>query len=175
MRPFISAIASVCMAFSAHAQQEARTIDSDKPVEIVADSLEILQPKQIAIFTGNVIATQGDINMKANRMVVHYNDAGAAGTGSVEGVQRIEASGDVLFTTPIETAKGDEAVYNVDTEIIDLTGNVLLTREKNVLKGTKLTYNMATGRSVLKSASGGNNGGRVRGLFLPGSTTSETQ
>ena len=172
---WMMALLACCMLPSLAAAQEGLALDSDQPVEIVADTLEVLQPKQIAIFTGNVLATQGNINMKASRMVVHYHNADAAAGGTGEGIYKIEATGDVLFTTPVETAQGDNAVYNVDTETIDLTGNVLLTREKNVLKGTKLTYNMATGRSVLKSASGTQGSGRVRGLFLPGSAPGASQ
>ena len=174
MKWLVAIIMCVITPLSAVAQ-ESIALDSGQPVEIVADTLEVLQPQQKAIFTGNVIATQGNINMKAARMVVFYHNAGAANAANSEGIHKIEADGDVLFTTPVETAQGDQAVYNVDTETIDLTGNVLLTREKNVLKGTKLTYNMATGRSVLQSARGTKGSGRVRGLFLPGSTPGATQ
>jgi lipopolysaccharide export system protein LptA len=151
--------------------QQGMVLDTNQPVEIIADTLEVLQAQQKAIFSGNVLATQGDINMKSDKMVVYYHNASATESAPGEGIHRIEAFGNVLFTTPSETAQGDNGVYHVDTNTIDLTGNVLLTREKNVLKGTKLTYNIATGRSVLNSAGGSTQGGRVRGLFLPGSTS----
>lgn len=142
---------------------------NNAPVEVTADALEVLQAENKAIFTGNVIATQGTTNMKAAKMVVYYRGGGGDSGATGKGIYRIESSGNVLFTTPGETAQGDEAVYQVDTETIDLWGNVLLTRDKNVLKGTKLNYNLATGRSVLvggaPTAEGGT--GRVRGLFVP--------
>jgi len=164
-------IVVIGLGVPALAQTPSIAIDHDKPVEIVADTLEVLQANKKAIFTGNVVATQGSINMKANSMVVHYRDgaqAGGASGAAGQGIYKIEAKGNVFFASPQETAQGDEAVYNVDTDTIDLLGNVLLTREKNVLKGTRLNYNLATGRSMLSGGAtvqGG--GGRVRGLFLP--------
>lgn len=166
MRHLLVVVLAIGMAANAHAQQA----DTKKPVEIVSDTLEVLQNQQQAIFLGNVIATQGNINMRADRMVVFYREAAGGATpvpGGVQGIHRIESSGNVIFTTPTETAQGSTAVYNVDTETVDLLGNVTLTRNNNVLKGTSVSYNMATGRSILNSNSG-TTGGRVRGLFVPG-------
>lgn len=166
MKQIIAALI-VLAAATAHAQQT----DTKQPVEVASDTLEVLQNEQKAIFVGNVIATQGNINMRAERMVVFYREgpqgAGATDGGmGAKGIHRIEAQGNVIFTTPTETAQGSQAVYNVDTETVDLVGNVTLTRDKNVLKGTSLSYNMTTGRSILNSTSGAT-GGRVRGLFVP--------
>lgn len=163
---------SLCLAPVVVQAQVAPKLSNKEPVEIVSDALEVLQNEKKAIFTGNVIATQGSINMRSNSMTVFYresadNASGAEGMG--KGIYRIEADGSVLFTTPTETARGDQAVYLVDEDTIDLLGNVFLTRDKNMLKGTKLVYNLKTGRSVFTGgavAKGG--GGRVRGLFVPG-------
>lgn len=142
------------------------------PVEVVSDALEVLQAENKAIFTGNVIATQGNTTIKSSQMTVYYHGGGsdAASQGAIgKGIYRIDATGNVLFTTPNETAQGDSAVYMVEGETLDIVGNVLLTQDKNVLKGTKLNYNMATGRSVLSGGAAVSQGGtgRVRGLFVP--------
>lgn len=167
MRFFPAALAALLLATTAHAQT---TMSSDKPVEISSDALDVDQEASQAIFRGNVIARQGGINMRADRMIVHYKSSG----GETKGVSRIEADGNVIFTNPTDTARGSAAVYDVDKQTLDLTGNVLLTRDKNVLKGTRLNYNLETGRSVLtaggSTVSGqGQGGGRVHGLFVPGS------
>lgn len=165
MKRFLAVIA-LCMATNAYAQQT----DTKKPIEVASDTLEVLQNEQKAIFVGNVIATQGNINMRADRMVVFYRETPGGTTtpapAGAKGIYRIESYGSVVFKTPTETGQGDQAIYNVDTETVDLVGNVTLTRDKNVLKGTALSYNMATGRSILNSTSG-TTGGRVRGLFVP--------
>lgn len=184
-------MAAVLMATSAWA---AGPIQQDKPIEISSDKLDVFQEDHKAIFTGNVIAIQGTTNMRAAEMVVFYRDsqskpgaapAPAEGAPNAQGIYRIESQGNVVFTTPTETALGDKAIYNVDTDTIDLLGsNVTLTRGQNILKGTKLNYNMATGRSVLTGGpsgtavagegSSGGKGSRVHGLFIPKATNADS-
>lgn len=167
----------------------AAPLKNDAPIEIHSDTLDVLQNDNKAIFKGNVIATQGTTKMRAAEMVVFYrnNDeekpASAAAIDAVpapsaaapQGIYRIEAQGDVVFTTPEETALGDKAVYDVDKNTIDLYGaNVTLTRGQNVLKGTRLNHNMATSRSVLTGGATTQAGkpARVHGLFVPKSDKS---
>lgn len=175
-----TAIIVVMLAVAPVTANAQAKLSSDAPIEIASDALEVLQNEKKAIFTGNVIATQGDINMRANTMTVFYretSDSAAApsdaGGAMGKGIYRIESQGNVIFTTPTETAQGDKAIYLVDDDAIDLVGNVFLTRDKNVLKGTKLLYNLKTGRSVLTGGVTGTGGGtRVRGLFVPGDNAS---
>ena len=152
---------------SAALAQSPVALSQDQPIQISADALEVLQQKNTAVFTGNVIAKQGQITMNAAQMTVNYRSAGAQGQMG-KGIYRIVAEGSVLFATPGETAKGDRAVYDVDNNTIEIIGNVVLNRDKNLLKGTKLDYNLATGRSVLVGSSNVP-GGRVQGLFVPDS------
>lgn len=163
---------------AAYAQNLSAKLSKDAPIEIASDTLEVFQNDHKAIFTGNVIATQGNINMRAEKMTVFYREEQAGQTEDAasqealgKGIYRIESEGKVFFTTPEETAQGDIAIYNVDTDTIDLQNNVYLTRGKNVLKGTKLVYNLATGRSVLTGGQSNQPGSRVRGLFVPGQKT----
>lgn len=159
-------ISLACLIFASNAM--AQSFDGKAPIEIASDNLEVVQAENKAIFTGNVIAKQATTTMRAAKMVVFYHGSGSDGSAMGEGIYRIESSGNVVFTTPAETAQGDTAIYHVETDTIDLIGNVTLTREKNILKGTKLNYNFATGRSVLTGgASASQGGGRVRGLFIP--------
>lgn len=163
-------------AGSAQAQQLEK-IDTSQPIKIAADSLEVLQKEQKAVFRGNVVAEQGTINLRAGSMTVFYRQSGAQkeGAGGVpaDGVSKILVEGDVFLTTPQDTARGDKGVYDVDKKEIRLQGNVVLTREKNVLKGSELEYNLVTGRSLVTGSggvgvtTGGESGGRVRGLFVP--------
>lgn len=172
MNKLLLTLGMLLLANPAHAQV---TLSNDKPVEISSDMLDVDQEQSQAIFSGNVIARQGNINMRADQMVVHYRNAGGEAEGDMgKGISRIDAAGNVIFSNPTDTAKGDTAVYNVDNETLDLMGNVLLTRDKNILKGTRMNYNLTTGRSVLTaggSTVAGSGGGRVHGLFVPGSET----
>lgn len=179
---FVAVLVAPLVAPLAFAQAGgAGGLQKDRPIEISSDKLDVLQAEHKAIFSGNVIAVQGTTNMRAAQMVVFYRDnnkaqAAAPAPTEGQGIYRIEATGNVVFTTPAETAIGDKAIYNVDADTIDLVGsNVTLTRGQNILKGNAMNYNMTTGRSVLTggssgvaaSSGGGSKPARVHGLFVP--------
>lgn len=176
MRAWMIMAVAMLGSVQAVAQGSGMKLDNTQPIEVVSDTLEVLQDQQKAIFSGNVVATQGNINMRAATMTVFYRNTGSAAAPAAEntgmageGIYRIEADTNVLFASPLETAQGDKGIYDVDGSTVSLLGNVLLTREGNVLKGTRMDYNLSTGRSVLAGgapqAQGGT--GRVRGLFIP--------
>jgi lipopolysaccharide export system protein LptA len=54
--------------------------DSGKPVDVKSDSLEVHQDEQKAIFTGNVVATQGDSVLHTNELTVFYDNAAVEGS-----------------------------------------------------------------------------------------------
>jgi len=54
--------------------------DSGKPVDVKSDSLEVHQDEQKAIFTGNVVATQGDSILHTNELTVFYDNAAVEGS-----------------------------------------------------------------------------------------------
>jgi lipopolysaccharide export system protein LptA len=69
-------LAFVLLAGSAVAQQEAqpqrKAAQEEDPVEIVSDSLVVEQEKQLATFTGNVDAVQGEMRLRADKLLVYY-------------------------------------------------------------------------------------------------------
>lgn len=166
MRRIAAILLALTMTFPAFAQSGGKH-DSSKPIEINADSLEVLQKDQQAIFRGNVVAVQGQINLRSEKMTVFYREKGGAGAN---GIAKIIVEGKVFMATPQETAQGEKGIYDVDRKEITLLNNVVLTRDKNVLKGSRLDYNLGSGRSIVTggvSAQGAKTGGRVRGLFVP--------
>lgn len=147
--------------------------DTNQPIEINADQLEVFQEENRAVFSGNVVAIQGDVRLKSDKMNVFYKSGGnEKGKQPAQGgIQKIEVTGNVFLSTPQETASGEVGVYDVENQRIDLNNKVVLTRDKNVLKGDKLTYNFATGKSVItggtQAAPEGGKKERVRALFIP--------
>lgn len=54
--------------------------DSNQPIHITADKLEVQQDNQVAIFTGHVDAIQGEVRLRADVLKIYYRQkAGAAG------------------------------------------------------------------------------------------------
>ena len=146
-------------------------MDTDQPIEITADSLEVKQDENIAIFSGNVDAQQGEIRLHADQLTVHYRSA-EGGDTSVNAISRIDAVGSVFITSTRETAQGDKGVYDVENNLITLTQNVVLTRGENVIRGEQMVLNLLTGQSRVDGGVGTTqSGGRVRSLFVPKRST----
>ena len=158
--------------------------DTHQPIKITADKLEVEQNQEIATFTGNVIAIQGAMRLRADTLKVHYHGnraaparggadpavkpvpqaAAGAGQSPMGAISELDAYGHVFLLAPGETAQGAVGVYDVEKHVIVLTGKpVVLTRGKNVLTGQKVAMNLDTGMSVLTPEVGG----RVHGLFVP--------
>jgi lipopolysaccharide export system protein LptA len=174
LAPVLLSFVLACFAGLSAAQAQSLVTtkhDSSQPIEITADQLEVQQEKQLATFSGNVQAIQGDIRLRAASLQVRYR--AQDGSADVEGaISRIIAKGQVFFSSPGQTARGDSGVYDVDKSLVTLEGKVVLTREDNVIKGNRLVLNLATGRSKVSGAPSGT-GGRVRGLFVPNKKTAK--
>ncbi|MDO9459448.1 MAG: LptA/OstA family protein [Alphaproteobacteria bacterium] len=138
--------------------------DSSQPIEITADSLDVAQADQTAIFSGNVVSIQGELRLGSDNLRVYYRggDVRTSGQGAIS---RLDAIGAVAVSSPRETATSEWAVYDVDSGQITLGGKVVLTRGQNVLRGEQLVIDLESGQSRIIGAP--SSGGRVKGLFVP--------
>lgn len=154
---------------ASYAQQEDTGFrhDAAQQIEVVADSLEVANDQQTAIFQGNVNATQGRMGIRANTVKVKYRQADAGSDGDASPFSQIEASGNVVLTSPDENATGDWAVYEVDSKTITLGGAVVLTRGSNVIRGRRLVVNLVTGQSKVDGGETVAGQQRVRAVFTP--------
>ena len=152
----------------------------DQPIQIEAASLEMVDKKKEATFSGNVKVVQGDTTMQSKSLVVFYDSNGgdkdkssgksagkaamksaSPGPGGASSIRRLEARGGVVVTQKEQVVTGDLAVFDTRSNLITMKGNVVLTQCKNVLRGDRLFVNMTTGVSRVESDSG-----RVQGLFV---------
>lgn len=166
-----------------NSKTEISRYKSSGPIEITSDSLEVLQKNNKAVFSGHVVAVQGDVRLKAEKMTVLYTSkeqtsdksskkekSAVSGMSEKNSIEKIIVEKNVLLTTPEETASGANGIYDVVNQKIFLNDNVVLTRDKNVLKGNKLVYDFTTGKSELNSANytgTGKKKQRVKALFVP--------
>lgn len=145
--------------------QLLRGHDSNAPVDFSADRIEVQDRADRVVVSGNVHVTQGALVLDAARMTIAYRNV-----GGVE-IQRMDASGDVRVMRGTDRARGDVAIYDLNTRIITMLGNVQLDQGTNRLTGGRLVMDLNSGRSTVDgrasaqgaSASGG--GGRVSGTF----------
>lgn len=138
----------------------------DQPVRITSNTLEVKDKEKIALFSGNVIVTQGDTTMRSPELMVVYEGSAAPADGQPTQngqIKRIEAKGGVLVQTKDQTATGENGTFEMKSNTVVLTGKpVVLTQGPNVVRGQKLTVDLVSGVSKIE-------GGRVESLIVPGS------
>jgi lipopolysaccharide export system protein LptA len=139
--------------------------NSNAPVDVTAERIEVQDRADRAVFTGSVHVTQAELTLDTPRLTVAY--AGGAGSSGGVQIKRLDAAGGVVVHSPSETAKGDFGVYDLDRKLITLIGNVQLTRQTDQVSGSRLVIDLDSGRAVIDGGPPGVNssGGRVAGHF----------
>ena len=142
-----------------------------EPINIAADKLDYFDKEQKLIYTGNVVAVQGDSRLNASVLTIYLDKkptgaapAPAPGTGPAGGsqVRRMEGKGPIAITSKDQVGTGDALVYDKPENKFYLIGHVALSQGENVTRGDKLVYDLTTGQAVVSST------GRVRSLIVPG-------
>ncbi|MCF6198439.1 MAG: hypothetical protein L3J67_03410 [Hyphomicrobiaceae bacterium] len=186
---FITPLLSGSAGHTAKAQSIANSFgglskDNKEPINIEADTLEVLDDKNIAIFSGNVKVRQGKFNLVSKKLTVTYS-RGSSGKkkgseqkgGEPKGIKWIDATGKVVISTPDnQSATADWAKFDVLAKLVTIGGNVILSQSGNVMKGDKLVIDLNTGRSKFHSTSTQTSGKkgtkqkkpRISGVFYPG-------
>ena len=140
--------------------------NSSKPINIEATKLDYFDKEQKLIYTGNVVAVQGDSKLKASVLTIFLapkkTGDSQGSTTSTNQVQRMIARGPVTLLQRDQVGTGDNGVYDKPANTVVLTGNVTLSQGPNVTKGDKLVYDLRSGQAVVS-------GGTVRSMFLPSS------
>jgi lipopolysaccharide export system protein LptA len=144
--------------------------NTNAPVDVEADRIEVQDRADRAIFSGNVRVDQGDLALTASRLTVAY--ANRQGAGGVQ-IERLDAAGGVTVRSPSETARGQFAIYDLNRRQITMLGGVTLEQGANVVRGGRLVIDLDSGRAVVDGAAVGGapgatstgRGGRVTGRF----------
>jgi len=143
--------------------------NTQDPMQIEADNLDVFDNDNYAIFTGNVVAKQRETVLKTARLKVFYEprqsdaakaDAAKTGAdvaktpaapaaapkpqasgsiGSNQTVRRLEAEGKVLLTQNDQSVSGETGWFDMPTNKAQVNTNVVL------VQGTGECKNIATG------------------------------
>ena len=145
--------------------------NSKDPVNIDAAKLDYFDKEQKLVYTGNVVATQGESKLEAGRLVIFLTPKDAAAPTGVPSsssqIRRMEAAGPVTIVSKDQIGTGDSGIYEKSENKVYLIGNVTLTQGPNVTKGDKLIYDMNTKQAAVT--------GRVRSKFLPNGGTGDAK
>ena len=143
--------------------QSIASFNSNQPVSFDADRIELQDRQNRVILSGDVVITQGDLRLTAQRTTIAYNDTGALT------IQRVDATGNVVVTRGDERATGAAGIYDFQRKLIVLSGGVALRRGNDRLSGGRLVIDLNSGLSSVDGAGartqGTQNNGRVSGTF----------
>ncbi len=119
----------------------AQNANADKPIEITADSsLEWHRAKNQYIANGNAVITQGNVTIRARKIIADYRDTAKSGTE----IHRLTAIESVTIDNQGNTASGDHLVYDVDSGLATMTGDALTmtSPDQTVTAEDKFEYNV---------------------------------
>lgn len=164
--------AAAMLALSPSAAQDFAGHNSDAPVSVNADHLELQARQDRSVLSGNVVITQGDLTLHAARTTLAFSTEGSGFK-----IHRLDATGGVQVSRGNQSASSDVAIYDFDQRIITMVGGVTLRRGSDVLNGGRLTIDLDSGVSTLDGRAGGGSsalgtatgspgkGGRISGTF----------
>ena len=123
---------------------------SHEPINIAADKLDYFDKDKKAVYTGNVVAVQGDTRLNATVLTILFENkpagsgaksapAPAAGPGGGNSqMRRMEGKGPITIVSKDQVGTGDALVYDKPQNKFYLNGNVALSQGENVTRGDQL-------------------------------------
>jgi lipopolysaccharide export system protein LptA len=167
----LAAFGAPCLAAPAAAPASSSTstvrgLSADQPIDIGADAASLRERDRVVVLSGNVVAKQGAIELRADKVTVYYAPGGApkAATGVAGQIDRLVAEGNVVVTRPGETVKSESATYEMAARQIVMSGHVVAMKDGNIVRGERVVVDLANETMRLDMVAPG---GRVRGVFVP--------
>jgi lipopolysaccharide export system protein LptA len=120
---------------------------SNLPITIKSNEMAADNKGKTAIFTGKVVAKQGDVTIYADRLTINYSD-------KKNDVEKIEADGNVRIIQENRIGTASHAVYESTQGRITLTGNPKVTQGTDTMSGNTITYFIDDDRSEVSSGPG---------------------
>ncbi len=138
--------------------------DTEQPIDVEADRLEVNDKDGTAFLTGAVKVVQGTMTLTTTSLTIYFNrDKG----GDTPEILRIDALEAVTVVSEDQTVTGDWGVYDVKKRLITLGGKVDLKSPDTTLSGSLLQINLVDGITTMDRAPIGSGGQtRVKGRFL---------
>jgi len=167
----------------------AQSVGSE-PIHIEADRMESDNQQDIVVFLGHVVAKQGEVVIRADKMTVNYstpqNDrsneayrsedemsserqAEPATERSADNMtQRIKvifAQGNVKIVKGDWVAVGNSMEYYATDRKVVLTGDAKAWQDKNMVTGDRIVLYLDEGKSIVERS--GKEGKRVKAFIYP--------
>lgn len=157
------------------AGEEKKTEKPEAPLDVTSDRMVAEKIARLVTFTGNVVAERENSTLNADQVEIYFAESTEKKTEENAGkedsqkskIDKIIATGNVIYTSEKRKAFADKAVYTSEDETLVLTGEApRLTTENSFIEGEKITLFRKTDRVVVEK---GNNR-RVNALINPKDT-----
>ncbi|QER42156.1 lipopolysaccharide transport periplasmic protein LptA [Thermodesulfobacterium sp. TA1] len=135
---------------------EFQSLGLASEINIVANKMEVMESEGIAVFTGKVQATRGDMQVFCDKLYVYYTTQ-----EEKKNITKVVALGKVVIYKGKWKAYAEKAVYYKDQEKLVLEDNPKVWNEKNLVEGDIVVLYFNEDRSEVLSK----NEGRVRARF----------
>lgn len=137
-----------------------KSSDRNQPMDVQADNSDALMADESdSTLNGNVVITQGTLEIKADRAVIHRSKGDidrVTLTGGPVVMKQVNDSGEPM------NAQASTIVYTLSSDLIVLKGNVIIDQPRGSMRGENVKYDLKTGR-----LNGGGDGNRISMRILP--------
>jgi lipopolysaccharide export system protein LptA len=108
-----------------------------QPIAINAKHFEIGRDKT-GVFTGNVVAKQGEVTIRAQEVVASYS-------AQAKAVVRAIAKGGVTVTSQEKVGQAERAEFDNDARTVVLSGEPRLWEDNNLMEGERIVFHVDDG------------------------------
>ncbi|MBF0422790.1 MAG: hypothetical protein HQL73_07340 [Magnetococcales bacterium] len=146
----------------------ARVSYASEGLSVTSDTLEMDQKRQVAIFTGNVVADDGSMHLTSEKMTVYYSMKSSAGGGG--NVREVKVDGNVVLTQGESRGTGQHAVYNVPHRTLELIGGdkeASIYRGKDHVMGKRILLTLGSDMRIDRMSVQGGDKKRVSARITP--------
>ena len=149
LRPKHLALVLLAATTVAVAQNKTTNTPQQLPINLKADSGEYDANAGIATYTGNVVVTQGEMNLKGDKIVIRLQEGKIH---SIESWGKPTTFHYVPAKEPPIDGSGQYMKYTVLTSTVEIDKNAHVKQDKNETRADHLTYNLkqerVSGRGV---------------------------
>jgi lipopolysaccharide export system protein LptA len=164
------ALLAAALALGLASQAYAEKADRDKPIHLEADRVTVDEAKQVAVFEGNVVLTQGTLMIKGDRMQVRQDDEGFRyGTtwGDLASFRQKREGVDEYIEGWAERIE-----YDGRADKVQMYTRAMMKRGQDEVRGSYISYDAVSEFFQVigggtKAATAGNPQGRVRAILQP--------
>ena len=115
-------------------------------IKIISDKLEIIRSENISIFSGNVYAIEGNLEIWSEKLIVTSNKDESE-------VKEINADGDVKIVREELSINGDKARYDPIQNKLFVFGRVEVLQNQSIILCDKIIVDLENSSSIMSSGS----------------------